>query len=193
MKEINLKQSVCCSWDCGPDQDPVQHQLMSLFHCRKQIQSLFRYPAASILSFLILMFLHIPLLSHSARMHYLKQIVVPSLSITQNISTFSSLIHWTTESSYFLSPSAPLPLAGSDHTVVTESRGLYIFFPSGDLEPWASSSWMVIQLSRIRRFLFFMIFFWLSNRMLLPGGWSWDERGSSAPPADDERSLSPRR
>lgn len=36
-------------------------------------------------------------------------------------------------------------------TVVTDSSGLKSFVPSGECEPWANSSWMVIQLSRMRR------------------------------------------
>lgn len=70
--------------------------------------------------------------------------------------------------------------------MVTDSRGLYIFFPSGDLEPWASSSWMVIQLSRMRRFRLLVIFFWLGGRLLLLWEVNW---ASSGPPDVDEGSL----
>lgn len=44
------------------------------------------------------------------------------------------------------------------HTVVTDSSELYTRVPSGDLAPCVSSSWMVIQLSKIFLLRFFIIF-----------------------------------
>lgn len=118
----------------------------------------------------------------------------PFLSKSKSLTIFSTGLYLPSSSKKLklLLPCFHCQFLPSPHTVVTESRGLYIFFPSGDLEPWASSSWMVIQLSRMRRFLLFMIFFWLINRILLLGescseiSWLfWDEWGSS----DDKGSL----
>lgn len=51
--------------------------------------------------------------------------------------------------------------------MVTDSSGLKSFLPSGECEPLASSSWMVIQLSRMRRLRLLAIFLW--DRVPSPG------------------------
>lgn len=50
--------------------------------------------------------------------------------------------------------------------VVTDSKGLYVLLPSGDLVLCLRSSWMVIQLSKIFLLLFFISFLWLSSTIL---------------------------
>lgn len=54
-----------------------------------------------------------------------------------------------------------------NYTVVTDKKELYTLVPSGDFVPWVKSSWIVIQLSNIFLFLFFIIFLWLSSRMFI--------------------------
>lgn len=173
----------------------------------------FKTSLYSILSFhlIIYIFLFLPLVTNAVQVTVLRGMLFWThqfLSVCSNPPHFlSKSKSLTLFSTGFYLPSSSkkseaftsmflLSFSSFSYTVVTESRGLYIFFPSGDLEPWASSSWIVIQLSRMRRFLLFVIFFWLSSRMLLLGescreiSWVfWDEWGSSGPPDDDEGSL----
>lgn len=55
---------------------------------------------------------------------------------------------------------------GGYYTVVTDSKGLCVLLPSGDLVLWLRSSWMVIQLSKIFLLLFFINFLWLGSTIL---------------------------